>query len=460
MFHVLQKRPRGLRLIPLNRARARVVCLQGGTPLTSKEVHRDKQTSLKLRYLVLSLGLVLLGGESVYAGVDDHRVRVRVRTAVPQVQVHGFDLAVWDGTRRWTEDQMTRLEVRCSQGRVSFQRAGQPHQSVPELQFRSPTGFLRLDARPYREEIRVRPSIAREGCDVINVVDLEKYLDGLVNAEFNAEWSEEAVAAQVIAARTYALHQMRQARKNSERHFDVESTVLDQVYDGPEREHFKASRSVEKTSGMVLVAQTDVAAGRSLPIKAFYHSTCGGRTDTAEAVWGGFGARYSGVQKSVPCGFCRSSPRYEWGLKLSAEEIRAALVEGARVDGGQKAWPSDWRSVLAQGRLVDMRVTESTRSGRAKNVRMLWKVGTRTVDLSLSAAMVRKWVGSTRMLSTSFGISKTQSSEREQFVFAGRGFGHGVGMCQWGAKTMGEKGFNVTAILKHYYPQALIKKLW
>ena len=108
------------------------------------------------------------------------------------------------------------------------------------IRFRSPTtvetpaGFFQYKGRPYRETLRIHALPSGE-CEVVNEVDLEKYLDGLVNSEFSSQWSEEAVAAQAIAARTYAFYQMREAHMRPEAHYDVDSTTKDQVYDGSYR---------------------------------------------------------------------------------------------------------------------------------------------------------------------------------------------------------------------------------
>src|SRR5204863_176919 len=126
--------------------------------------------------------------------------------------------------------------------------------AVSPVSVRTPTGVLSYRGNPFREEIRI---YARNGtCDVVNAVDLEKYLDGLVNSEFSAKWNAQSIEAQVIAARTYALYQIREAEKKSDSYFDVEATIKDQMYSGFNHEDFRAAQSVEQTRGMVLVAMS------------------------------------------------------------------------------------------------------------------------------------------------------------------------------------------------------------
>ncbi|MCM2323731.1 MAG: SpoIID/LytB domain-containing protein, partial [Oligoflexia bacterium] len=257
------------------------------------------------------------------------------------------------------------------------------------------------------------------------------------------------IAAQVIAARTYALYQMERARAS---HFDVDATVRDQVYDGSIREDTRASQSVLKTRGMVLT----VSSGRApaSPIKAFYHSTCGGRTGLPEHVWG---ASVPGFRRSVVCPFCAGSPVLNWDLELSAPELKETLLQGARAEEQLlPGWPRDWRALLRGAQLVGVRLGKLDSAGKVAAVVTSWKLRDRALELPLGAARFRDWLGPARFRSTSFQIH----SKGSRWSFRGRGNGHGVGMCQYGAKAMGEKGFKSVAILKHYYPDATVRKLW
>jgi stage II sporulation protein D len=265
-------------------------------------------------------------------------------------------------------------------------------------------------------------------CEVINDVSLEKYLDGLVNAEFSAEWAEEAVAAQVVAARTYGLFQSRQAQKKLA-HFDVDATVRDQVYDGSYKEDYRASRSVERTRGLVLTVGKGNGAE---PIKAFYHSMCGGATEFPEHVWG---AKMPGFKRSVTCKFCAEASRFNWTLDMQKGDF-PALVKG--------------------GKLMDIRVTAHTKEGRVATVVTSWEQAGKLVEVPFSGAKFRELIGPAKLRSTWFQVTAVQQG----WHFQGHGNGHGVGLCQWGAKVMGEKGRKMAEILKFYYPDAALKKLW
>src|SRR5579885_2227232 len=224
------------------------------------------------------------------------KIRVRVAPGLPVVHLRGFDLRIFDQARAGSgephlasaPDRQSEWDFKCGHGKVSAVRVGAAGASVDDegqleleapVAVQTPAGFLSLHGRPYRGEIVIYPIAGK--CEVINEVDLEKYLDGLVNAEFSAKWSEQGIAAQVIAARTYAYYQMQEMREKGKR-FDVDSTDKDQVYDGSIREDFRASRAVEKTRGVILAVNE---GGAYIPLKAFYHSTCGGVTELPEKVW-------------------------------------------------------------------------------------------------------------------------------------------------------------------------------
>lgn len=409
-------------------------------------------------------------GEPVWASVDRSprrlapqaasslQIRVKLADALSQVQLRGFDLKLSESQGREplaSLDKMSEWEFRCHEGRIratSSRLDGKTLDLAEPVAVQTPAGFLSFRGLPYRETVKIYSN--GSFCEVVNEVDIEKYLDGLVNAEFSSRWNEEAIAAQVVAARTYAYYKIKHVRESEpEAHYDVDSTVIDQVYDGSIKEDFRASKSVERTRGWILTVGRNSAA----PIKAFYHSTCGGSTDTPERVWG---EHYPGLNHGVPCPYCTSSPKFRWNFELRASDVVSAFRRGASVDGASSGWRKDWPAVLKLGRLGDIQVLGDGRSGRASKVRTFWRDARGGwIELAVSSARFRGWVGSDRLKSTGFEVVPLIGGAGVWRV-QGRGFGHGVGMCQYGAKTMGERGFNVSSILRHYYPDAELRKLW
>ncbi|MGZ3707273.1 MAG: SpoIID/LytB domain-containing protein [Bdellovibrionota bacterium] len=391
------------------------------------------------------------------------RIRVRLDEAAPKVTVRGYDLSLRESRfdrSVFHADRTTSWELHCQNGRIrALATAGGRALDLQEpVTIASAAGFVNVRGQPYRDEIRVWS--VGSLCEVVNEIDIEKYLEGIVNNEFSTKWSEQAIAAQVIAARTYAAYQMRKVRADSPgAHFDVDSSVKDQVYDGSQKEDARGARSVASTRGMVL---TVGGAKDPVPMKAFYHSTCGGLTELPENVWG---VHYPGFKHPVVCRFCASSPRFTWNLDFSARELADQLMSGARASGPPRGWPATWMEDLQRGRLQDIRVSRKDVGGRVTEVATLWEVpengrARRVVELTLSGSRLREWLGATRVRSTAFTVSPRWSILGSRWRLDGKGNGHGVGMCQWGAKIMGDQGYKTADILKYYYPDAAIRKLW
>jgi stage II sporulation protein D len=409
------------------------------------------------------------------------KIRVRVVDGVTAFNVRGFDLRLQSADRydlriqqssasrsavETRADRVSEWKLRCPKsGMVEAIQLGKAKQPLRTVHFHgpvtleSPSGFVTAEGRSYREKILVHAIPGKSGwrCDAVNHVDIESYLDGLVNAEFSASWSPAAIDAQVIAARTYAFFQMKtMAAKKGGSHFDLDSTTKDQVYDGSKREDYRSRRSANRTRGMVLKAKrSDV-----WPIKAYYHSTCGGKTELPEVVWGGSSR---GFKRRVHCHHCKSSPSYVWDVPIAMNEIALGIWKGARSLGAAdreitRHWPVSWERDLRSSRLLELKVATLNESGRAEKVTSRWRNAEgREFVLSVPGPLFRSWIGPSRLKSTVF---QALAAGGDRWVLRGRGFGHGVGLCQWGAKTMGELGRSSREILKTYYPDAVIAKAW
>ncbi|MDR3607217.1 MAG: SpoIID/LytB domain-containing protein [Oligoflexia bacterium] len=431
--------------------------------------HTDLMGGRMVAILVLFLAsgveshasLIPGAGTSGQGSDGEARVRVRLAEAATSVPIRGYDLKIYQTVRSapalaYAAEKSSEWEFRCAGSRVRAisLRGNKTLDFAGPVTISTPAGLIRLGNRPYRDQIRIYA--AGSFCEVVNELGVEKYLAGIVNAEFNSKWNESSIEAQVIAARTYALYQIR-AQSQRDAHYDVDSTVRDQVYDGYGREDYRGSIAVEKTRGMALLAMGQ--GGNWLPIKAFYHSTCAGRTELPENVWG---ASFIGFKREVNCPYCGRSPAISWNLALTNSEIAQLMLRGVSGAGAPSGWPKGWRSVLTEGRLINLQPGSWTPSLRRGEIFSFWtdRFGN-PVQLKVSAAKFREWVGAGRFKSTVFNVQpESLSGGILGWRFTGRGNGHGVGMCQWGAKTMGERGFSAVAILQHYYPDGVIRKLW
>ena len=360
-------------------------------------------------------------------------IRVLLRSALPSVEVSGWDIEALapDGSRPAVRRAGRQQWLwRCRSGKIELEGAEKAVFSGP-LEIRSPAGTLTWGSTIVRETLVLRPE--RRGCSVANRLDIEKYLDGVVNGEFSSKWSPEAVSAQVIAARSYALYQIRDARRRHAE-FDVVSDTRDQVYLGTRGEDAQASRLVAMSRGMILAAGDP---GKLEPVKAYYHSTCGGRTDSPENV---FRRPQEGVRGGVVCAHCGTSPRFSWEFTLAPAQLAQALEP------------------IGRGSPSAIEVLSRFPSGRVKELRATFGgTGDRASSEVIPGARFRALVGSEKLRSTAFTVSR---GEGDSWVFSGRGFGHGVGMCQWGAKEMGTAGYTVREILSRYYPEARLARAW
>jgi len=254
---------------------------------------------------------------------------------------------------------------------------------------------------------------------VINNISVEDYLYGVLYHEVSHRWPAECLKAQAIVSRTFALYQ---ARQNKKQPYDLRCDIYSQVYGGKASEKWSTTKAVDSTRGKVLTYKGDI-------FPAYFHATCGGHTEDASNLWNIDLAPLKGVE----CGFCGRSKHYKW-----TNRIPLARVEAKLKDAGYK-----------MSRIVSARVLSKNASGRADKIEINDNSG---VTVIITAKDFRQMLGPNDVRSTKFDAS-VQGAE---LVLDGFGWGHGVGMCQWGAFGMSEKGKKCEEILKFYYPGAEI----
>ena len=264
--------------------------------------------------------------------------------------------------------------------------------------------------RAYRGVVELRRGEA--GLTVVNEVELEAYLYGVLKMEINPAWPAEAVKAQAVAARTLAVASLgRFAREG----YDIRDTTDFQVYGGVTFEDPRATAAVDATRGLVMTY-------RGQPILAVYHADSGGRTESSENVWGQAYPYLRGVEDPYSAG----SPYERWSYSVSANQLEESLRRGGVAVRGLRA----------------VEVAEVSESGRALRVRLVGMEG-----LEISGHRLRMLVGPDVLRSTLFWVR----TEGGMVTFEGRGWGHGVGLSQWGARGMALRGFDFVRILQHYY---------
>lgn len=253
---------------------------------------------------------------------------------------------------------------------------------------------------------------------VVDEMGIEEYLFGVLPREMSPTWPLEALKAQAVVARTFALTHLGKFEAEG---FDLSDDAFSQVYSGLEDDSERVRDAVRQTRGQVLHYR-----GRLLT--AYFHSTCGGRTSDPAVVWGG--GETPRPLRGVSERYCRISPHSSWTAFFPAERIlRALAARGVRARAVQAIRPGD----REDGRLRDvlLKLDGDWRRVRAHDLRL--------------------WLGPQALKSAR--ISRI-SRRRGGFEFSGSGYGHGVGLCQWGARAMALKGRTYRRILAEYFPGA------
>ncbi len=301
----------------------------------------------------------------------------------------------------------------------------------------SRTGELLVDGARLPQRVDVRPSPSG-GLNAINVVDVETYLRAVVPREIgHAGDYLEAAKAQAVAARTYVARHMGQYPREG---YDVEAGTNDQVYGTMENRHPDADRAVAATRGLILVHD-----GR--PIRANYSSTCGGKTAAVEESFNSDPIPYLKSQDDRMGGetACRTSRYFRWEVSWTADELLRILARSVpKVTG--KPWQGTG--------LRELKVRDRGPSGRATRLEIKTDRASYEVKKGAIRAVLERPEGG-MLRSTAFELDLDRRDGWVTRVKAkGRGWGHGVGMCQWGAMQLSKDGYNYRRILEHYYPGA------
>jgi len=264
-----------------------------------------------------------------------------------------------------------------------------------------PEGKARIyiDDRQFRGNIDIIKDRKKNTLFVVNHIDIEDYLYGVLYHEVSHRWPIEVLKAQAIAARTYALYE-KLVTKN--KYFDLVSNVYSQVYGGRTSEKGRTTKAVNLTIGQVLTYD-----GKIFP--TYYHATCGGETSDASTLWN---IKIPTLTGRV-CNFCKSSPHYKWKKEL---KLNYSSIEVLKRD--------------SSGRALEILLKSKGKSAK------------------LTGNKFRLMIGPNLIRSTNFEVKK----KGKYFVFRGRGWGHGIGMCQWGAYGMSKRKWPVEKILEYYYP--------
>jgi len=263
---------------------------------------------------------------------------------------------------------------------------------------------------------------------ILNKVDLEEYITGVLAKEMDSLWPLEALKAQAVLSRTFAMNKIAENRKKN-LPYDIENSIYHQVYGATNCG--KIEKAAAETKNEVLVYRGEIA-------RVFFHANCGGKTADPGEVWGG---SYPAIV-SVEDPYCKDTPYYKWEKTFSRISLSRLL-----------GFPG-LETISISGRHPD---------GRVKNLKLysgngiLKKITSHRMRMAINSKTSEVFFTSPHIIpSTNFSILQKGNS----IIFTGRGYGHGVGMCQWGARKMAEDhGKSYREILKHYFKNLSIENL-
>lgn len=453
------------------------------------------------RSFLLALALLLL-----VSRLEARDIYVRLSSSGNySIGITAGNIAMYDG-----EGRLANLGTGATIS-VSGNNANIAGNSFPLPLKLSGSGFLTHGGKSYRGTFMIT-----QKAGLLNVLDVEQYLCGVLPAEVGASWHMEALRTQAICARTYAI---KRSMTRANRGYDVVDTDSDQVYRGVGIETAKTNQAVQSTNGEIITYGQQVA-------EAYFHSDSGGHTADIKDVWGQAVPYLTGVPEVVEY----KSPTSTWTAKISASKIQSAItkitgtdigtikeIQVSEVDDGGRAITMNFvgtkgtKSVKASQfrTTVDPRTIKSTMftpsggafkvdntttpsglvSSKAKaqqdksdelnfeelqGIAQMTSEGvfttTELMDMLTNPAKQKSYyqIGINRTgkkIEASKPIEKPKNKygysiekSGNEFVFYGRGWGHGVGMCQWGAMAMAEQGYTAEKILAHYYPGTTIRR--
>ncbi|MFH1958381.1 MAG: SpoIID/LytB domain-containing protein [bacterium] len=281
--------------------------------------------------------------------------------------------------------------------------------------------FIKVNGRSYRGAVAVRAE--KKKLSVINEVEVEDYLFGVLPSEVSPKWDKEALKAQAVVSRTYVLRNLGRFASDG---YDLTACDASQVYGGAGTEKPATTSAVLETEGEVLTYKKEVAS-------VYFHADAAGHTENPACVWGSkTPPRYLKGVREPPMA---ETPYSDWEAEVTRDEIIKLLKKNGYSLNTIKR-------ISSRGK---------TRSGRVEE----FVVYTEKGRIKIASNKFRSILGTSRLRSTK--ITRIEN-KRKSVVFHGSGWGHGVGLSQWGAKCLAEKGWNYRKILMFYFPGTRLEK--
>jgi stage II sporulation protein D len=351
-------------------------------------------------------------------------INVKIAANLPNITLEGNNL-----NRRLLDQPSAAHRSFQGQQKVMFDcNAKNPQVINKQLlaSISSPAGLIKWNNNTYKGELLLHKNPGEQKCDLIHKVSLENYISTLLTKEVNKNWPIEVLKAQAVAARTYALYHVQQ---NVDAPFDLENSEKFQVNGTFDDENYKTISAANQTKGEVLFNLSHQIE----PI--FYHSKCGGRTLQPHMVWGGMMPSY----QAVDCPFCKKHGRGEWNKVITTNEFKISM---------NKVFSKYFKKqeLLNQKEIV---IAPDQPFNRELRVYIGGKLEI------IPKPMFRNVMGRDFLPSNNFTIKMNTG----RIAIQGEGYGHGVGMCQFGALELARRGYDYKQILGYYFPQHKIEKI-
>ena len=293
-----------------------------------------------------------------------------------------------------------------------------------------------IDGSQYRGNLTISANLSSREILAITELPHELYLAGVIASEMPARWDKEALKAQAIAARSYALNNMQRRFGND---WHVKCTQASQVYAGISAESKKIWDVLSETQGEVIVSGDSV-------LPAYFSSTCGGATFNATDVFGSADDAIVGVK----CDHCRKSAKSEY---LNWPEFKIEKKEA------YKLMVQNYPKIAGIEELQDVKPVKTSKNGENEKILSVKLIGKNGKTEILRGEDFRLTIDPTgfKLKST---VCKIKTDDKNITIYDGKGFGHNVGMCQYGAKAMADEGSKYRDIITYYYPNSNIKKVY
>lgn len=281
----------------------------------------------------------------------------------------------------------------------------------------TPESYINIDGNNYKGKFKI--TVEENKLNIIEYVELEKYVTGVLGPEMGSSWPIEALKAQAVAARTYALTLIDRTKP-----YDLTNTTKHQAYTGINNISPKIISAVKETEGKVLTYRNKI-------FRTYYHSNCGGRTTTPSGAWD---IKIIKPLRGVKDPYCKYGKHFIWNNYISNYDLINFL---------------DKKNIK---KIYSLKIYTKDRSGRTIKFILRTDAG----KFKIEASKLRSFFGEDKLKSTL--ITRIVKLSKG-FKIYGRGWGHGVGLCQEGAKVMADKGWSYEKILRFYYPGSEIKNI-